>query len=322
MTKIVVTDHVFPNLEIEEEVLGELGAEIVLAPDTEEATLVELAGEADGMLVCFAPVPASVVDAAGAAGCKVIARYGIGYDNVDVDAATRNGIVVTNVPDYCLGEVADHTLALLLASARGVVPASRNVAEGGWEIDHASIHRIAGRRLALVGLGAIGRRVATRALAFDMEVVAFDPFVEEGEVEGVTMAGSLEELMAGADFVSLHAPATEENHHLINASTISAMDSTPVLINTARGGLVDLGAVLDALESGALSGVALDVTEPEPLPEDHPLRRHPRAIITPHTAFHSVEATDELQRRAAGEVLAVLSGHEPDRPVNPEALAK
>lgn len=322
MTRIVVTDHVFPNLEIEEEVLGELEAEIVLAPDTEEATLVALAGEADGLLVCFAPVPASVVDAAAAAGCKVIARYGIGYDNVDVDAATRNGIVVTNVPDYCLGEVADHTLALLLASARGVVPATRSVAEGGWEIDHASIHRIAGRRLALVGLGAIGRRVAKRALAFDMEVVAFDPFVGDGEVEGVTMAGSLEELMAGADFVSLHAPATEENHHLINASTIAAMDSSPVLINTARGRLVDLDAVLDALESGALSAVALDVTEPEPLPEDHPLRRHPRAIITPHTAFHSVEATDELQRRAAGEVLAVLSGREPDRPVNPEALSR
>lgn len=320
MPRIVVTDHVFPNLEIEEEVLSAIDAEIVLAPDTDEATLVDLAGGADGLLVCFAPVPASVVDAAAGAGCKVIARYGIGYDNVDVEASTRNGIVVTNVPDYCLDEVADHTMALLLASARGLVPATRSVADGGWEIDHSSIHRIAGRRLALVGLGAIGRRVADRARAFGLEVAAYDPFVDAGEVEGVTMVATLQELMHGADFVSLHAPATEENRNLVDAALLAEMDSSPVLINTARGALVDLDAVLSALESGALSGVALDVTEPEPLPEDHPLRRHPRAIVTPHTAFHSVEATDELQRRAAGEVLAVLSGREPDRPVNPEVL--
>lgn len=320
MTRIVVTDHVFPNLEPEEEIFSELGAEVVLAPSTDEETLVGLAGEADGMLVCFAPVPATVVDAAGAAGCKVIARYGIGYDNVDVAAATRNGIVVTNVPDYCLGEVADHTMALLLAAARGVVPAARSVAAGGWEIDHASIHRIAGRRLALVGLGAIGRRVASRARAFDIEVTAYDPFVEEGEVDGVKMATSLEALVADADYVSLHAPATEENHHLINAQVIAAMGNSPVLINTARGGLVDLDAVVAGLDSGSLSGVALDVTDPEPLPEDHVLRTHPKAIITPHTAFHSVEATEELQRRAAGEVLSVLTGGAPDRPVNPEVL--
>ncbi len=320
MPRIVVTDHVFPNLEIEQAVLAEIGAEIVLASATDEQTLVDLAAGADGLLVCFAPIPEAVVDAAGSAGCKVIARYGIGYDNVDVAAATRNGIVVTNVPDYCLGEVADHAMALLLAAARGVVPASRSVAAGGWEIDHASIHRLAGRRLALVGLGAIGRRVAERARAFELEVTAFDPFVANGVVEDVTMAASLEELLAEADFVSLHAPATEENRNLINAETLAAMGSAPVLINTARGGLVDLDAVLDALDSGTLSGVALDVTEPEPLPEGHPLRTHPRAIVTPHTAFHSVEATDELQRRAAGEVLAVLTGKAPDRPVNPEVL--
>lgn len=320
MTRVVVTDHVFPGLDIERDVLAPVGAEVVLAPATDEATLVELAADAAGLLVCFAPVTTAVVDAAAAGGCRVIARYGIGYDNVDVDAATRHGIVVTNVPDYCLDEVADHAMAMLLGAARGIVPATRAVAGGEWTIDHARIHRLAGRRLALIGLGGIGRRVATRALAFGLQVVAFDPFIEDTGVPDVALAGSLEEALRDADFVSLHAPATPENHHLISGETIGMMRSAPVLINTARGGLVDLDAVVAALEEGRLSGVALDVTEPEPLPPGHPLRSHPAAIITPHMAFHSVEATEELQRRAATEVLRAIQGERPDRPVNPEVL--
>lgn len=321
MARILITDHVFPDLGIEHEVLEPLGAEIVLAPSTDEDTLVGLAEEVDGMLVCFAPLTGRVVDAAAAGGCRVIARYGIGYDNVPVDVATRHGIVVTNVPDYCLDEVADHAMAMLLASARGIVPATREVAADGWAIDHAHVHRIAGRRLALIGLGGIGRRVATRAQAFGLDVVGFDPFLDPFDVPGVTQAATLQEAIAHADFVSLHVPATAENHHLINAETIGAMEAAPLLINTSRGGLVDIDAVLDGLDSGSLSGAALDVTEPEPLPVGHPLRNHPRAIITPHMAFHSVEATEELQRRTATEVLRVLSGERPDRPVNPQVLA-
>jgi D-3-phosphoglycerate dehydrogenase len=321
MTRVLITDHVFPGLEIEHDVLAPLGAEIVLAPSTDEDTLVGLADEVDGMLVCFAPLTERVVDAAADGGCRVIARYGIGYDNVPVAAATRRGIVVTNVPDYCLDEVADHAMAMLLAAARGVVPATREVAAGGWAIDHAHVHRIAGRRLALIGLGGIGRRVAVRAQAFGLEVVGFDPFLDPFDVAGVEQATTFEEAVAQADFVSLHVPSTAENQHLINDESLAKMERAPLLINTSRGGLVDLDAAVRALDSGALSGVALDVTEPEPLPEGHPLRTHPRAIITPHMAFHSVEATEELQRRAATEVLRVLTGERPDRPVNPEVLA-
>jgi D-3-phosphoglycerate dehydrogenase len=321
MTRVLITDHVFPGLDIEHEVLEPLGAEIVLAPTTDEETLVELASDVDGLLVCFAPVPARVVDAAAAGGCRVIARYGIGYDNVAVDAASRHGIVVTNVPDYCLDEVADHAMALLLGAARGLIPATREVAADGWAIDHAGIHRIAGRRLALVGLGGIGRRVASRAQAFGLEVVGFDPFVDPWNVPGVERAATLEAAVADAHYVSLHVPATAENRHLIRRETLDAMRRAPLLINTSRGGLVDLDAVLDALEDGRLSGVALDVTEPEPLPAGHPLRTHERAIITPHMAFHSVEATEELQRRTAMEVRRVLTGQRPDRPVNPQVLA-
>jgi D-3-phosphoglycerate dehydrogenase len=280
-----------------------------------------MASEADGVLVCFAPVTKRVVDAAATGGCRVIARYGIGYDNVAVEEASRHGIVVTNVPDYCLDEVADHTMALLLAGARGVVQATREIAAGGWGIEHAGIHRIAGRRLALIGLGGIGRRVATRAQAFGLDVVAFDPFVEDLGLAGVERAESLQAAIADAHFVSLHAPATAENHHLIGPKRLAQMHAAPLLINAARGSLVDLDAALEALEAGTLSGIALDVTEPEPLPEGHPLRSHPRVIVTPHMAFHSVEATEELQRRAALEVRRVLTGERPDRPVNPQVLA-
>jgi D-3-phosphoglycerate dehydrogenase / 2-oxoglutarate reductase len=321
MTRIVVTDHVFPGLDIEREVLAPLDPEIVQAPDTDEDTLGALAANADGLLVCFAPVTTQVVQAAADGGCKVIARYGIGYDNVDVATATEHGIVVTYVPDYCLDEVADHTVALLLAAARGVIPASRAVASGGWSIAHGGIHRIAGRTLGLVGLGGIGRRVAARAQAFGLRVLAYDPFVSE-KAPGVEHVSSLEAAVRDADFVSVHAPATPENHHLISDETIALMRRAPVLINTARGALVDLPAVVAALDAGRLAGVALDVTEPEPLPQDHPLRNHPLAVVTPHMAFHSEEATEELQRRTATEVLRVLRGEAPDRPVNPEVLSR
>lgn len=319
--RILVTDHVFPALDIERDVLAPLGAELLLADRVDEARLAELAAEAQGMLVCFAPVTAAVVDAAAQGGCRVIARYGIGVDNVDVAAATQHGIAVTNVPDYCLDEVADHTMALLLGLARGIVGSARVVTADGWSIDHAGIHRIRGRRLALIGYGGIGRRVAARALSFGLEVVAYDPFISAIGSDQVTFVNSLEGAISEADFVSLHVPATAENHHLIDADALALMRRAPVLINTARGALVDLDAALAALEDGRLAGLAIDVTEPEPLPEGHPLRDHPRAIVTPHMAFHSEEATEELQRRAATEVLRVLRGQAPDRLVNPEALS-
>jgi D-3-phosphoglycerate dehydrogenase len=303
--KVLVTDHVFGDLEAEREALAAIDCELELAPDPE--ALADHAAGAAGMLVCFAPVGEDVIEAA--ADCRVIARYGIGVDNVDVEAATRAGIQVTNVPDYCLDEVADHAMALLLASARGVVSAARNVREGGWTVPQEGIHRIAGRRLALIGLGRIGTRVADRARAFGFEVVAYDPYVEGG-------ASSVEEAVSGADAVSVHAPLTDETRHVIGERALDAMERAPVLINTSRGGLVDLDAVTRALDDGRLSGVALDVTEPEPLPADHPLRTHPRAIVTPHMSFYSAEAQAELQRRAVDEVVRALTGEPPRCPVN------
>jgi D-3-phosphoglycerate dehydrogenase / 2-oxoglutarate reductase len=318
MPRVVVTDHVFAGLEIERAMLEPLGAEVVEAPATDAETLADLAREADALLVCYAPLPRAVVEAAAEGGVRVIARYGIGYDNVDVEAATEHGIVVTNVPDYCLDEVADHTFALLLAWARGVVRGSTLVREGDWKVPHEGIHSLRGRQLTLVGLGRIGVKVAERARAFGLRVVAYDPFVTEALAD-VTLAPSFDAAVADADFVSLHLPMSPENRHIIGEAAIAAMTRSPVVINTSRGGLVDLDAVVAALEDGKLSGVALDVTDPEPLPADHPLRTHPSAIVTPHMAFHSIEAQAELQRRAAEEVARALRGEPARSPVNPAA---
>jgi D-3-phosphoglycerate dehydrogenase len=316
--RVLVTENLFGDLDIERSTLEPLGAELVLAPSADEPTLVSEARRADAMMVVYAKVTAPVVEAAAQAGCRVIARYGIGYDNIDVEAATRHGIQVTYVPDYCLDEVADHTLALLLAFARGVVEAAYGVRQGAWSFPaEVGIHRIAGRRLALLGLGRIGRRVGDRARAFGLEVCAYDPFVRDWDgAGGVERAASEEEALAEADYVSLHAPLTPENRHLIGERTLGMMNRNPLVINTARGGLVDLDAATIALETGRLGGLALDVTEVEPLPTDHPLRRHPRVIITPHMAFYSVEAQAELRRRVADEVARALRGEPPRCPVN------
>jgi D-3-phosphoglycerate dehydrogenase len=319
MPRVVVSDHPSGRLDVEHELLDPLGAELVVAPSTDAETLAGLAREADALLVCYAPIPATVVAAAAEAGCRVISRYGIGFDNVDVEAATRAGIVVTNVPDYCLDEVADHTLALLLASTRGIVTAAEAVREGGWAWG-VTLHSLQGRVLALIGIGRIGTKVAERAHAFGLRVVAYDPFVQASP-PGVELVASLEEALAVADMVSLHLPLSAENRHVIRDETIAAMERSPVLINTSRGGLVDLDAVRRALDDGRLSSAALDVTDPEPLPADHPLRTHPKAIVTPHMGYYSEEAQAELQRRAAEEVVRALRGEPPRSPVNSDAIA-
>jgi D-3-phosphoglycerate dehydrogenase len=317
--RILVTDHPFAGFDVERSVLDELGCELVLAPSTAEDALVAAVAGCDAVLVCYAKVTERVVEAAARAGCRIISRYGIGYDNIDVAAATRHGILVTYVPDYCLDEVADHTLALLLALARGVVPAGRAVARGGWAVPQGSVRRLRGQRLAVVGAGGIGRRVIERAQAFGYELIAYDPWVEDWD-HRIARAETFAEAVADADAVTLHLPLTDATRHLIDRDSIAGMTRAPLLVNTSRGALVDLDAALEALDDGRLGGIALDVTEIEPPPADHRLRDHPRAVITPHMAFYSVEAQADLQRRAADEVARALTGRPPQRPLNPELL--
>lgn len=320
---VLVTDYVFGDLETERAALADIGYDLELAPSADETTLIEYAGRAQGLLVCYAQVTEAVLDAAARAGCRVAARYGIGVDNVDLEAATRSGVVVTNVPDYCLDEVADHALALMLAGLRNIVEAVAAVRSGEWAVPQSGIHRIRGQRLALIGVGRIGRRVAERALAFGLEVFGYDPYLSDwSDPPGLQQVGTLEEALGIADIVSVHAPLNEANRHLIGDAAIAMMTRAPLLVNTSRGGLIDLDAATRALEAGRLRGVALDVTEPEPLPREHRLRIHPRALVTPHMSFYSSEAQLDLQRRAVDEVVRALSGRPPRCPVNPEVLER
>jgi len=307
MLRILVTDTDVPSFEIEEQILRPLGGEIHLASSTDEPTLVEEAGECAALIVDRARISQPVIASAARGGCRAIVRYGIGYDNVDIESAERHGIPVANVPDYCLDEVADHTLALLLTHARRIIEATSSVRAGRWDIPKGSVPRLAGRRLALIGMGRIGRRVAARAMAFGILVDAYDP-IAPIDVPGVTLIANLEQLFETAAFISLHAALNDSTHHLIGEKELRAMRQRPLLINTSRGGLIDLDGVGAALESGILSGVALDAFEIEPLAGDHPLRTNPRAIITPHMAYYSNESEPELHKRVGEEVARSLLG--------------
>jgi phosphoglycerate dehydrogenase-like enzyme len=307
MYRVLVTDARTPSFDVEEEILRQVDATVWLAPASDEETLAREASRADAVMVRLALVGEPVIAAAAKAGCRAIVRYGIGFDNVDVAAADRHGIPVANVPDFCLDEVADHTMALLLASARGLPQGTSSMRQGGWELPRGQIRRIAGRVLGLVGFGRSGRRVPTRAQAFGLRVTADDP-VATIDAPGVEVATSLEDVLAGSDFISMHVPLSPETRHLIDATAIGKMQRTPLLINTARGGLIDTDAALEALQSGQIGGLALDVFETEPLPPDHPLRSHPRALLTPHMSFYSNESEVEVKRKVAQEVARGLRG--------------
>jgi D-3-phosphoglycerate dehydrogenase len=316
--RVLVTDVAWPTTDVERGVLAEAGAELVLAPSADPRALTALAPDADAILTCFGTVSAQVLDAA--ARCQTVARYGVGVDNIDVAHATRLGIVVSNVPTYCTDEVADSALLGILALARRLLPLHRDVAAGRWGRDvPGSGVRLRGKVLALVGLGAIGRALAVRAQSLGLEVVALSRSATPQP--GVRLVGSLDELLERADIVSLHVPLTEQTHRLIGAEQLKAMKPTAWLVNTARGALVDTAALLTALEGGQLAGAALDVTDPEPLPADHPLRTRDDVVLTPHTAFSSDGSLAELARKAASNVVDVLAGQVPATVVNPEVLA-
>ena len=254
--------------------------------------------------------------------CRIIARYGIGLDTIDIPEATAKGIVVTNVPDYCIDEVSDHALALILSLVRRVAVLDRSVRAGGWDLAPARpIHRLRGRTLGLVGFGRIARRLAEKTAPIGFQVVAFDPFVpDEAMVSAGVEPGDLEAVLTRSDVVSVHAPLTPETRHLIGAAELGRMKPGAFLVNTSRGPLVDLEALRLFMGTGHLGGVALDVLETEPPDPDDVLLRHPDVIVTPHAAFYSEEATVEQQRKAAEQVVATLAGETPAYAVNADAL--
>jgi D-3-phosphoglycerate dehydrogenase len=245
---------------------------------------------------------------------EVVATCSVGFDHIAVDAAARSGVWVCNVPDYCVEEVADSTLALVLALLRGVVALDRSVRSGRWD-EHAAgpLRRIGSTRLGVVGFGRIGRAVASRARGAGFAVSVADPFVSEAEIKAAGVGpASLDELLAGSDVVSLHAPLLPETEGLIGERELALMPPGAYLVNAARAALLDWPALMRALDSGHLGGAAVDVLPVEPPTAERPAPEHPRLIVTPHAAWYSPEAEDAVYRRSALAVRAVLDGREPD----------
>jgi D-3-phosphoglycerate dehydrogenase / 2-oxoglutarate reductase len=317
---VAVADSVFPNLDPAREVLSRIGATLSLAAKPTPAAILGVAAEADALLVTYAKITAELIQQMTR--CRIISRFGIGVDNVDVAAATSAGIVVTKVPDYCIDEVSDHTMALLLALARKIPFASARVHAGRWEMPAVvPIHRLRGSVLGLVGFGRIPQLVAPKARSFGIHVVACDPYVpadvlDRAGVEGVDFA----RLLKISDFVSIHSPLLPETTRLFGPDAFRQMKPTAYLINTARGPIVDEAALALALDARQLAGAALDVMEQEPPPSRSVLFGRDNVIITPHVSFYSEESLVELQTKASEEVVAVLSGRAPRNPVNPEVL--
>lgn len=319
--RVLITDFAWPSLDIEEEVLEQVGATLVVAESGAEDELAKLAPDVDAILTCWKQVTPDVL--AAARNCRVVSRYGVGTDNIAVAQATDLGMLVTRVPDYCTEEVADHAMALLLSCARGLARFDRQTRSGGWDNKgEGTIPRLSEQTLALIGFGNMSRAVAPRAQAFGLTVVAWDPFVAEGEHQGVLVSHNLDGVLAIADYVSIHVPLVEDTHGLFNERRFRAMKQTAYIINTARGPLVDEDALLTALDNRWIAGAALDVLDVEPPRAEHPLVGRRDTIITPHAAFYSESSIRELQRKAAENVVAVLRGMPPPPPYlfNPSVL--
>jgi D-3-phosphoglycerate dehydrogenase len=309
---VVVTDQVFPDVATERAILAQAGARLTVATGS-RAEVLTLAASADALLTTYFPLGAT--DIKLLTRCKIIARYGIGVDNIDLAAATAAGIIVTNVPDYCVEEVAAHAVALLLAAARRLPEGHRQVADGGWGVGPLRpMLRPSEMTVGLIGFGRIGRRVARTLRAMEMRVLVHDPYLGAG-ADGVHQV-DLDELLAVSDAVSLHCPLTPQTRGLINADTLRQMKPGALLVNTSRGSLVRLDSVLSALRAGTLRAAALDVLEQEP-PEPG-LADIPGLLLTPHVAYYSESSLLESQRKAAGQVVKCLAGQPLDYSVTPE----
>lgn len=314
---VLMTDTIFPDTVIEESSFDQGNMAFQLSPGSDVETLAENGQAADALLVVYASVPADLIERLP--NCKVIVRAGIGYNNVDLDAATRRGIKVANVPDYCQDEVADHTLALLLALGRKVCLLDESIRTGSWDANLGrGAPRFRGKTLGLLGCGAIGLEVARRAAAFGMHVVGFDPYAPPGALEKHSIERSVDfdGFLASIDFLSLHLPLTADTRHIIDHTALRKMKSSALIVNTSRGGLIQEDDLYAALTSGEIAGAALDVLECEP-PEGIPeLAELENTVVTPHTAFLSENSVDELRKKASMEVIRTLKEGKPKHQVN------
>lgn len=312
---VLLTDHAWPDDSVERSVIEQAGHTLVTGPAEPASAEVieELVAEhrPAGILTCWAPVSATAIDSSPA--LRIVARLGVGLDNIAVDAATERGVWVTNVPDYCVEEVSDHAVGMVLAWTRGLAVFDREVRAGRWDPASARLRRLSALTCGVVGLGRIGRATARKLGAFGCRILAHDPH-SPSDVPGVEMVG-LDELLRHSEVVILHVPLTPGTHHIIGSEQLAQMPPGGLLVNVSRGGLVDTDAVIKALDSGHLGGAAFDVLESEPeVPAG--LSAQPGALLTPHVAFSSDASVTELRRRAAEEVVRILAGGSPAHACN------
>jgi len=315
--KVVITDCDHPSVEIEKGVLSKVNPEFVLAHCDTEDEVMEVAKDADGIINQYAPITRRVIESLNK--CRVIARYGVGVDNIDVKAATERGIVVANVPDYCIDEVSTHAMALILACVRGITLLDSKIKEKKWDFTLAKpLFRTRGKTLGLFGLGKIARVVAQKASVFGFKIIAYDPYVS-GVDTGIKLV-EFTRLLLDSDFISIHAPLTDETRHSFEENELRAMKKTAYLVNTARGSIINEKALYKSLKERWIAGAALDVMEKEPPDWENLLLKLDNLIITPHISFYSEESYVELKTWTAEAVLSVLKGGLPRAFVNPQAI--
>ena len=313
---IAVTDSVFPSLDPAKAALARLNPTYRMAKSVNADDIVAVARDADAVLVTYAKLTREVLTQFTR--CKAIGRFGLGVDNIDLVAAKEKGMAVNYVPDYCIREVSDHALALLLALIRKIPLSNKLVQSGRWEMPAVvPIRRIEGTVLGLVGFGHIPRLVAPKAQAFGIRVIASDPYAkpEVFKTAGVESV-DFDTLLQSSDYVSVHAPLLPATRGMMNAAAFAKMKKGAYIVNTARGPLIDEPALIAALDSGQIGGAGLDVVASEPLAKDSPLLGRDNVIISPHTAFYSIEALNELQIKCATDVARVLSGEKAVYPIS------
>ena len=317
--KVVITDCDHGSIEEEKKEFGRIAAELILAQIEEEEELIRVCRDADGLLNQYALLTRKVLETLPK--CKVISRYGVGVDSVDLKAATDLGIIVANVPDYCMDEVANQTIAMILTLIRKTAFFDRKVKSGEWDFHLGiPIYRTKGKTLGLIGCGKIGLEVAKRISAFGVKVMTFDPYLEKAP-EGIELK-DFDSVLKESNFISVHCPLNNSTRHLIGEKEFKKMEKKPLLINTSRGPIIDEKALIHALREGILSGAGLDVLETEPPDSQNPLLRMENVVLSPHIGFYSEESISELKRRTAKNVADVLTGKWPDSVVNREVRGK
>jgi len=318
--KVALLQHDYPSTDIERRLVEAAGGQLMDTDVLPEADRMPAAEEADALIVRWMAITPEVISRLRR--CRIIVRFGVGYDNVHYEAATARGIMIGHCPHYCLDEVATHALALLLGCVRGIAGTHATLAAGGWSQNpFFRACRMAGRTLGILGLGNIGSALARKLGGWGMRLLASDPFVEPEHARslGVTLVDG-DTLLRESNYLSVHLPLLPETHHLVNERAFALMKPGVILVNTARGPIVDEEALLDALERERVGAAGLDVFEREPLAAGSPLRRHPRLLLSNHAAWYSEDALSELHRSVAEEAIRVGTGGLPVALANPEVL--